>query len=289
MAGRFTRRSFLRTAVLGSAGIAVGSKIAAQPAKLPRQPNLLVFLPDQQRAETLACYGAARVHAPNLNKLASQSVVFQQAYVTHPICAPSRSSLMTGTWPHTNGCTQNSSRLPTHFRCLPDMINDTDYRTAYMGKWHLGDEVFAQHGFEEWISTEDRYRANFSAGRDPKAISDYSKFLLSKGLKFEDEAKAIFGRRLPSTLPLELSKPKFLETKACEFLDRHGREPFVLFVAFLEPHPPYNGPLNEEHSLEEIEPDPTARSYFRRKRPAALSAPAGTFQKEIWHSARQTS
>src|SRR5436190_700982 len=71
-----------------------------------RKPNLILFLPDQQRADTLACYGGVKVRAPNLNKLASESVVFERTYVTHPVCTPSRSSLMTGTWPHTNGCTR---------------------------------------------------------------------------------------------------------------------------------------------------------------------------------------
>ncbi|PYJ77562.1 MAG: hypothetical protein DME69_10390, partial [Verrucomicrobia bacterium] len=60
--------------------------MVSQPAKLPRKPNLILFLPDQQRADTLACYGGKKVHAPNLNKLASESVVFERAYVTHPVC-----------------------------------------------------------------------------------------------------------------------------------------------------------------------------------------------------------
>src|SRR5712675_2314894 len=76
-----------------------------------RKPNLILFLPDQQRADTLACYGGVKVHAPNLNKLASESVIFERTYVTHPVCTPSRSSLMTGTWPHINGCTRNSVPL----------------------------------------------------------------------------------------------------------------------------------------------------------------------------------
>src|SRR4029077_4711307 len=86
-----------------------------------QKPNLLVFLPDQQRADTLACYGGGKGHAPNLNKFASQSVIFQQACIPHPVCTPSRSSLMTGTWPHTNGCMHNFMRLDPRFRCLPEM------------------------------------------------------------------------------------------------------------------------------------------------------------------------
>src|SRR5437868_9933897 len=103
-----------------------------------RKPNLILFLPDQQRADTLARYGGMKIHAPNLNKLASESVIFERAYVTHPVCTPSRSSLMTGTWPHINGCTRNSVPLDRQFRVLPELMEDKDYRSAYIGKWHLG-------------------------------------------------------------------------------------------------------------------------------------------------------
>src|SRR5438876_486814 len=104
-----------------------------------RKPNLVLFLPDQQRADTIACYGGAKVHAPNLNKLASESVVFERAYVTHPVCTPSRSALMTGTWPHINGCTRNSVPLDRRFHVFPELFEHKDYRTAYMGKWHLSE------------------------------------------------------------------------------------------------------------------------------------------------------
>ena len=119
-----------------------------------RKRNLVIFLPDQQRADTIKSYGG-RVHTPNLDQLAAQSAVFQQAYVTQPICTPSRSSLMTGTWPHANGCTRNFLILDPHWRCLPELIADADYRFGYVGKWHLGNEMFAQHGFEEWVSVEN--------------------------------------------------------------------------------------------------------------------------------------
>jgi len=107
--------------------------MVSQPAKLPRKPNLIVFLPDQQRADTLACYGGKKVHAPNLNKLALESVVFERAYVTHPVCTPSRSSLMTGTWPHVNGCNRNSVPLDRRFRVFPELMEDTLAKRALAG------------------------------------------------------------------------------------------------------------------------------------------------------------
>ena len=127
-----------------------------------RPPNLLVFLPDQQRTDTIACYGGTKVHAPALNKLASESVIFERAYVTQPICTPSRASLLSGLWPHTTGCTRNSVPLEQRFPTFAELLENKDYHCAYMGKWHLGGDASAQRGFRDWVSTED--------------VSDYSRF-----------------------------------------------------------------------------------------------------------------
>jgi arylsulfatase A-like enzyme len=210
-----------------------------------RKPNLILFLPDQQRADTLACYGGVKVHAPNLYKLASESVVFQRAYVTHPVCVPSRSSLMSGMWPHNNRCTSNNVTLDPQFRVLTEMIGDSDYRTAYLGKWHLGNEAVAQHGFESWLSVRNQ------------PGSDYHAFLQSKGI-VPDRSDGGYTTFAVSRLPLELSKPRFLERHACEFIEKHRHDPFILVVAFVEPHSPYNGPLNDAHSLDEVALDLTA-------------------------------
>jgi arylsulfatase A-like enzyme len=150
---------------------------------------------------------------------------------------------MTGTWPHINGCTRNSVPLDRRFRSFAELIDDKDYRTAYVGKWHLGDDGPARRGFHKWISTEER--------------GDYTAFLLSMGVT-PDLKDGAFSELAISNLPVELSRPKFLERHACEFIEKHFRDPFILVVAFVEPHSPYNGPLNVEHPLEEIDLDPTA-------------------------------
>ncbi len=264
MNNKLTRRAFVRASALASLGLALPPTLRGQDARLPRKPNLIVLLPDQLRNDMLSCYGGRHVVAPSLDKLASQSFVFQQAYVTQPICAPSRSSLMTGTWPHTNGCTNNEATLAPHYPCLPEMLGDSDYAWGYMGKWHLGDELFTQHGFNEWISIMDGPdETKPSPGRDPGAISDYSKFLFSRGLKPQAKrSRSYFSRGYATRAPIELSKPKFLELKACDFLERHQKDPFVLFVAFFEPHPPYTGPLNDFHPLSEVDLEPTFGHRF---------------------------
>jgi arylsulfatase A-like enzyme len=208
-----------------------------------RKPNLILFLPDQQRADTVACCGGVKVHVPNLNKLRSESVVFERGYVTHPVCTPSRSALMTGTWPHINGCTRNSVPLDRRFLVFPELMHDQDYHTAYLGKWHLGEDGPAGRGFQQWISTEDK--------------GDYANFITEAGVN-PDKPNGRFSELAITKLPLELSRPKFLERHACDFIEKHHRDPFILVVAFVEPHSPYNGPLNAEYPLHQVDLDVTA-------------------------------
>jgi arylsulfatase A-like enzyme len=254
MKSTMNRRKFIQAVSVGAAGLAVG----AYAGGLPRlsgpksgKPNLLFIWTDEQRADTMTAYGNTKIHAPNLNKLAAESLVFQNAYVTQAVCTPNRSAVMTGLWPHTTGCTKNNIPLPTAIPCLPELLGDPDYRTAYMGKWHLGDEIFAQHGFEEWISMEDGYSAYYSPGRDHSARSDYHHFLVEHGYKPDSHGK--FSRAFAARRPIEYCKPKFLELRACDFLRRHRNEPFILYVNFLEPHMPFFGPLDHEHDPNQVE------------------------------------
>jgi arylsulfatase A-like enzyme len=248
------RRDFVKVIGTGAAGLitqgCAGPSGRAYHRKR-KKPNLLFIWTDEQRADTMAAYGNTKIHAPNLNKLAAKSVVFEKAHVTQPVCTPNRSAVMTGLWPHTSGCTRNNIPLPADVRCLPELLDDPDYRTAYMGKWHLGDEIFAQHGFEEWVSMEDGYSSYYSEGRDRSQRSDYHHFLVEHGYKPDSGSK--FSRSFAARRPIEHCKPKFLELRACDFLRRHRTEPFILYVNFLEPHMPFFGPLDNEHDPNEVD------------------------------------
>ena len=240
-----TRRGFLKH----TAAFAIGANIAS--ARTRDKPNLLFLWTDEQRADTMSVYGNSRIQAPNLNKLASECAVFENAYVSQPVCTPSRSTVLTGLWPHTNTCTQNNIPLPQSIPCLPELLNDPDYRCGYMGKWHLGDEIFAQHGFDEWVSIEDGYRKYYREGRDQDQKSDYWRFLNELGYK-PDTDSGHYSRGFAARRPIEHCKPKFLEQNACDFLRRHRKEPFVLHINFLEPHMPFYGPLDDVHDPNEV-------------------------------------
>ena len=206
---------------------------------LPR-PNLLFVFTDEQRFDTLGCYGNARIRTPNTDRLAAAGVLFERAYVTQPVCTPSRSTLLTGLWPHTSGLVENNIPLPDEVPCLPEMLPPGEYATAYMGKWHLGDEIFAQHGFDEWVSIDDGYRGYYRDGRDRDTRSTYHHWLAAQGRRpGKDNA---FTRDQITALPEELSKPAYLADEACRFLDERAADarPFCLFVNFFEPHMPYS-------------------------------------------------
>ena len=165
------------------------------------------------------------------------------------------------------------------------MLADPDYRTGYFGKWHLGDEFSPQRGFQEWASTEE-YPKSALGNEKITGLSDYSKFLVSKGYKPNPGKGQTFNRAFVSTLPFELSKPKFLEVRACEFLQRHRDEPFVLFVAFYEPHPPYNGPFNSEHPLEATSVDASIDDKFGSDMPLRYRLLQERFKKRVKTTAK---
>ena len=121
------------------------------------KPNLLFIFTDQQRLDTIECYGNDQIETPALNALADESFVFEHGYVSQPVCSPSRATMLCGLYPHTARVPACNVSLPQDVKTIAELVTN-DYRCAYIGKWHLGDEIFPQHGFTEWIGTEDSYR-----------------------------------------------------------------------------------------------------------------------------------
>jgi arylsulfatase A-like enzyme len=208
-------------------------------------PNLLFIYTDEQAFNTLAAYGNSQIEMPNLNRLAGESYVFDRAYVTQPVCTPARASLLTGQYPHTTGCTELNIPLRPDSRCLPEMIAHGDHVAAHFGKWHLGDELFPQHGFGKWSSIEDGYECGYSEGRDRQLKSNYHQFLVENG--FTPENGENFKRGECARLPEAYGKPAFLAGEASRFIRENKSRPFALYVNFLEPHMPFYGPRDDQY------------------------------------------
>ncbi len=219
-----------------------------------RQPNLLFIYTDEQAAGTMAAYGNDLIDTPNLNRLADSSIVFEKACVTQPVCTPSRSSILTGLYPHTSGCTANNVPLSDEVPCLPELSDFSGYRTAHIGKWHLGDEVFAQHGFDHWISIDDAYRRYYSPGRDRSTNSDYWHWLVDLGYEpsMSADGHPEFSRSFAARLPEEHSKTAFVASRTAEFLRDTDEDPFICYVNFFEPHMPFFGPRDDQYDPDDV-------------------------------------
>ena len=79
---------------------------------MPDKPNVVLFISDQQRTDTMACYGNDWIQSPHMDAMASESFVFEHCYVTQPVCAPARASIVTGLYPPTAGMPRNRLVMP---------------------------------------------------------------------------------------------------------------------------------------------------------------------------------
>ena len=222
-----------------------------------KKPNLVFIMSDQQRFDTLKCYGIEWINTPRINELSDDSYVFENAYVTQPVCAPARSSIMTGLYPHSAGPTVNKIPLNKNVKTIAELV-ESDYKCAYFGKWHLGDDTVKQRGFEEWISVEDHYNSSYFEGDLP--YSDLHEWLISKGHKpgsIGPTGKEIFNDKDRSLLPEESQMAAFLSEKSEDFIKENKDDPFILYVSTFEPHSPYAGPLDGMYDPNEIPTGPT--------------------------------
>ena len=208
----------------------------------------------------MRCYGNDWIESPNMDALADRSFVFENAYVTQPVCTPSRSSIMTGLYPQTAGTIKNGIPLRPDTKTIAEMVSP-DYVRAHYGKWHLGDDTVAQHGFEDWISIEGFHPLRESS-LEPEAVEpDYNRFLCDNGVEPPPRGVSYEAWAAGAGLPEELTQAAFLGNEATRFLREyrrspHSGRPFMLYVSFFEPHPPYTGPLNGLYDPAAIEVGP---------------------------------
>jgi arylsulfatase A-like enzyme len=102
-----------------------------------KRPNVLWICTDQQRYDTLGCYGTPYVRTPNLDRLAERGVLFEHAYCQSPICTPSRASFLTGRYPRTTRCRQNGQAIPPGEVLVTRILADAGYTCGLSGKLHL--------------------------------------------------------------------------------------------------------------------------------------------------------
>lgn len=195
------------------------------------RPNIIFYFTDQQRADTLGCYGQGLEISPNLDSLAEEGVVFEEAYTAQPVCGPCRAIFQSGKWPTDINCYRNAQPLPSNIKTLADYFYEAGYETAYIGKWHLASERESYHtpptiDYEcSAIPPEMRggYKGFWRASDILEATSHgYGGYVFDENMN-----KHTFeGYRVDS-----------ITDYALEYLDQYtGEKPFFMTISHIEPH-----------------------------------------------------
>ncbi len=220
-----------------------------------RQPDILVFMTDQQHHETV-------MGRPHLGRLMARGTHFTHAFCPTPICTPSRASVQTGLVPHRHKLMHNThkqyhiveeldSRLPT----LGKLLSASGYATCYVGKWHVGNQLGpCAHGYREHLQP----RCHISGWEGLEDV-----------VRIPGE-----GRRAvisaATSQPADDHEAMRVADAVCERLERHDEEPLLLFASTTAPHVPWLCPASHAHRHDPAAiPMPASYDDDMRGRPGA--------------------
>jgi arylsulfatase A-like enzyme len=135
------------TLCLGACMTGTESEVPAPLRPGAERPNIVIIYADDHATAAIGAYGAAHAPTPNLDRLASQGVLFESAFCTNGICAPARAVVLTGKHSHLNGVRDNGDKFDGSQATFPTLLQAAGYQTALFGKWHLKTDPT---GFERW-------------------------------------------------------------------------------------------------------------------------------------------
>ncbi|MBN8608599.1 MAG: sulfatase [Caulobacterales bacterium] len=228
--------------LLGFAALALSACVSTSAEQAP-PPNIVLIIADDLGYGDLGVYGGRRIATPNIDALAARGVRFTNGYVTSAVCAPSRASLLSGRYQQRFGYEFNPVRrdlegvgIPQGVRILPEFLRERGYRTALIGKWHLGrtrETHPLNHGFDRFIG--------FSPGATGylHAAGDGDEWLPDP---VPGVPQGFFDMRLEEgyerAAPRDGYLTDILTDEALAFVDADRSRPFFLTLAYNAPHTP---------------------------------------------------
>ena len=194
------------------------------------KPNVILFMADDMGAEALGCYNSTTCNTPNLDRLAKEGMLFENAY-TSPLCTPTRVMLMTGRHPHKTGFRRLISkeldvRMPKDFVTFGSYFKNAGYATAIAGKWQLGyfdsyPDMLSEFGFDEHAMWVWRWHGK-------KHSRYYEPGLWTDG-KFSTGTPEEYG-------------PDKYSARMLEFIDKKKDTPFFIYYSMALTHDPFEMP-----------------------------------------------
>ena len=213
-------------------------------------PNILLILTDQQRWDSLGCYGVLGVHTPNLDRLAAEGTRYERCYVNGTICTPSRASLWTGKHLPGHGVHALHDCLPEDEILFPQRLQAAGYDTALFGKLH----VSGHHREYERRHPNDGF-ATYEWASDPFGPwgmeNSYLEWLEERDPALRAEIRA--HQRVDGHIPAASHMTTWAAERTVDFLRRRdsGGQPFFCCMSVFDPHSPYaNHPLEAEALLD---------------------------------------
>lgn len=153
---------------------------ASQPDQPPKpRPNVVFILTDDQRADAVGYHEnpLLGIKTPNIDRLAAEGARFNNMFVTTSLCSPSRASFLSGTYAHTHGVSNNFTDYPAQLESFPMMLQRAGYETAWIGKWHMGeDDDSKRPGFDYWITHKGQgkyYDTTFNVDGERRLVKGY--------------------------------------------------------------------------------------------------------------------
>ena len=201
-------------------------------------PNILWICSDQQRFDTLGCYGNSSVSSPNIDRLAQTGVLFEQAYSQSPVCTPSRASFLTGRYPRTTRDRQNGQSIPADERLITKFLADQGYQCGLSGKLHLSVcNPSVGHASEPRI--DDGY-SEFHWSHHPAPdwpANEYIQWLDDKGISFHTPNRPDC-KYVQIGMPAEHHQTTWCVEKAMDFIHAHanGDNPWLFSINIYDPH-----------------------------------------------------
>ena len=227
--------------------------------KKVERPNVIVFFTDQQRWDSTGVHGNPLGLTPNFDAMAAGGTHAFNAFTCQPVCGPARSCLQTGLYATVTGCCRNGMIPQPGQQMLGHYFRQAGYSTGYIGKWHLADRdpvpVGQRGGYQHWLAanlmefSSDSYRCEV----------------------FDSKGKRV---RLPGY------RVDGLTDAAIRFVETNQKDPFFLFLSFLEPHRPARiSPSHDQYPSLSYLPPPGPRISL----PCPAAPPLTAYPKAMAH------
>ena len=234
---------------------AAGSRAAGAAAK---RPNIIFFMGEGLRSDEFGFMGNRLLKTPHMDALAREGTVFKNAFVTNALCLPSRASFLTGVYSHTSGATTNEeATLPISFPLVSDLLRQSGYETAFVGKSHVSGALL-DHPWDYYFGFRGQ--------------ADYLNPTVTERTAGGETTTHVYRNTYVDDL---LTDRAVAWTKS-----RTGEKPFCLFLWFYAPHAPFYRPrrLLERFNGMKV-PVPSPRPTTRSAR-----APSSATIRALWKS-----